>query len=198
MPLLAFQQTDSNAQEKSIMKQYLAKYWWVFLLRGIFGVLFGVLAFAMPGLTLATLVIVWGAYAFADGIFSLWSAASGSTQSDDRWLVGLQGIIGLAAGIITLIMPGATAIGLLIAIAAWSLVIGVLQIAAAIKLRKEIEGEFWLGLSGLISILFALFIIARPGEGALAVIWIIGSYALIFGAFLIAFAFRIKGKKQTA
>lgn len=180
------------------MKQYLAKYWWVFLLRGIFGVLFGVLAFVLRGLTLATLVLVWGAYAFADGIFSLWSAASGSTQSDDRWLVGLQGIIGLAADIITLIMPGATAIGLLIAIAAWSLVIGVLQIAAAIKLRKEIEGEFWLGLSGLISIFFALFIIARPGEGALAIIWIIGSYSLIFGIFLIAFAFRIKGRGQTA
>lgn len=176
------------------MKRYLAKYWWVFLLRGIFGILFGILAFAMPGITLATLVIVWGAYAFADGIISLWSAATGSTHGDDRWLVGLQGVVGLAAGIITLIMPGATAIGLLIAIAAWSLVVGVLQIAAAIKLRKEIEGEFWLGLSGLVSILFAMFIIARPGSGALAVIWILGTYAIIFGVFLIAFAFRIKGK----
>jgi uncharacterized membrane protein HdeD (DUF308 family) len=181
-----------------MMKQYLAKYWWVFLLRGIFGIIFGILAFVMPGITLATLVIVWGAYAFVDGIFSLWSAASGSAHGDDRWLVGLQGVIGLAAGIITLIMPGATAIGLLIAIAAWSLVVGVLQIAAAIKLRKEIEGEFWLGLSGLISVLFGLFVIARPGEGALAVIWIIGSYALIFGIFLVAFAFRIKGREQTA
>ena len=139
-----------------------------------------------------------GAYAFADGIFSLWSAASGSAHGDDRWLVGLQGVIGLAAGIITLIMPGATAIGLLIAIAAWSLVVGVLQIAAAIKLRKEIEGEFWLGLSGLLSVLFGLFIIARPGEGALAVIWVIGGYALVFGIFLVAFAFRIKGRGQTA
>jgi uncharacterized membrane protein HdeD (DUF308 family) len=98
-----------------------------------FRIIFGILAFVMPGITLATLVIVWGAYAFADGIFSLWSAASGSAHGDDRWLVGLQGVIGLAAGIITLIVPAATAIGLLIAIAAWSLVVGVLQIAAAIK-----------------------------------------------------------------
>ena len=180
------------------MKQYLAKYWWVFLLRGIFSVIFGILAFVMPGLTIATLVIVWGAYALVDGVFSLWASATGGTKADDHWLVGLQGLIGLAAGIITLIMPGVTALGLLIAIAAWSLVVGVLQIAAAIKLRKEIEGEFWLGLSGLISILFGLFIIARPGEGALAVIWIIGSYALIFGVFLVAFAFRIKGRGQTA
>ncbi len=176
------------------MKQYLAKYWWIFLLRGIFSVIFGVLAFVMPAITLATLVIIWGAYAFTDGIIALWSAASGSTHSDDRWLVGLQGVIGLAAGVITLVMPGATALGLLIAIAAWSLVVGALQIVAAIKLRKEIEGEFWLGLSGLISILFAFFIMARPGEGALAVIWLIGAYALVFGVFLIAFAFRIKGK----
>ena len=180
------------------MKQHLAKYWWVFLLRGIFSVIFGILAFVMPGLTIATLVIVWGAYALVDGVFSLYASATGGTKADDHWLVGLQGLIGLAAGIITLIMPGVTALGLLIAIAAWSLVVGVLQIAAAIKLRKEIEGEFWLGLSGLISILFGLFIIARPGEGALAVIWIIGSYALIFGVFLVAFAFRIKGRGQTA
>ncbi|HEX7110731.1 MAG TPA: HdeD family acid-resistance protein [Aestuariivirga sp.] len=180
------------------MKQYLAKYWWIFLLRGIFSVIFGVLAFVMPGLTIATLVIIWGAYALVDGVFSLWASATGGTKPGDHWLVGLQGLIGLAAGIITLIMPGVTALGLLIAIAAYSLVVGVLQIAAAIKLRQEIEGEFWLGLSGVISILFGMFIIARPGEGALAVIWIIGTYALIFGVFLVSFAFRIKGRGQTA
>jgi uncharacterized membrane protein HdeD (DUF308 family) len=95
-------------------------------------------------------------------------------------------------------MPGVTALGLLIAIAAYSLVVGVLQIAAAIKLREEIEGEFWLGLSGLVSVLFGMFIIARPGEGALAVIWIIGAYAILFGVFLISFAFRIKGHGQAA
>jgi len=180
------------------MKKYLAKYWWVFLLRGLFSVIFGVLAFVMPGLTIATLVIVWGAYALVDGIFALYASATGGTKPGDHWLVGLQGLIGLAAGVITLIMPGVTALGLLIAIAAYSLVVGVLQIAAAIKLREEIEGEFWLGLSGLVSILFGMFVIARPGEGALAVIWIIGGYAIIFGVFLISFAFRIKGHGQTA
>lgn len=179
------------------MRQYLAKYWWIFLLRGIFAVIFGILAFAMPGITLATLVILWGAYAFADGIVSLYTAIAGTTHGDDRWLVGLQGVIGVVAGLITFFFPMATAIGLLIAIAAWSLVIGVLQIVAAIKLRKEIEGEFWLGLSGLISILFGFFIMARPGAGALAVIYIIGAYAIVFGVFLIAFAFRVKGHAGT-
>ena len=180
------------------MKNYLAKYWWIFLLRGIFSIVFGVLAFTMPGLTIATLVLVWGAYALVDGLVALYASATGGTKPGDHWLVGMQGLIGLAAGILTLLMPGVTALGLLIAIAAYSLVVGVLQIAAAIKLREEIEGEFWLGLSGLVSILFGMFIIARPGEGALAVIWILGGYAVIFGVFLISFAFRIKGHGQTA
>jgi uncharacterized membrane protein HdeD (DUF308 family) len=179
------------------MKQFLAKHWWIFLLRGIFGVVFGILAFTLPLLTLATLIIVWGAYAFVDGIVALWAALTGQTDHEHRWLLGLQGLIGVVAGIITFIVPAATGLGLLILIAAWSLAIGVLQIVTAIRLRKEITGEFWLGLSGLISVLFAFFVIARPGEGALAIVWIIGSYALIFGIVLIAFAFRVKGAATT-
>ncbi|MFT3989269.1 HdeD family acid-resistance protein [Aestuariivirga sp.] len=180
------------------MHKYLSQYWWVFLLRGVLAVIFGILTFAMPHIALASLVIVWGAYAFVDGIFALWSAIAGTTHGDDRWLVGLQGVVGIIAGIITLVMPAITAIGLLIAIAAWILVVGVLQLVAAIKLRKEIEGEFWLGLSGVISILFAFFLIARPDQGALALIWTIGIYAVIFGVALIAFAFRIKSKGSAA
>jgi uncharacterized membrane protein HdeD (DUF308 family) len=180
------------------VKNYLAKYWWIFLLRGFFSIIFGIFAFTMPGLTIATLVLVWGAYAFVDGLVALYASATGGTKPGDHWLVGMQGLIGLAAGILTLLMPGATALGLLIAIAAYSLVVGVLQIAAAIKLREEIEGEFWLGLSGLVSVLFGMFVIARPGDGALAVIWIIGGYAIAFGVFLISFAFRIRGHGQTA
>jgi uncharacterized membrane protein HdeD (DUF308 family) len=174
------------------MKSYLSQYWWVYLLRGLFAILFGVLAFVMPAITLASLVIVWGAYALADGAVALWSAITGKAYGEDRWLVGLQGIIGVIAGVITLILPGATALGLLIVIAAWILVIGVLQVAAAIKLRKDIEGEFWLGLSGVLSVLFAFFLIARPGDGALALVWTIGIYAIIFGVSLVAFSFRIR------
>jgi uncharacterized membrane protein HdeD (DUF308 family) len=164
------------------------------LLRGIFAVIFGVLAFVFPKLTIASLVLVWGAYALADGIIALIAAISGKTESDDRWLVGLQGVIGLAAGVITLLMPGVTAIGLLIAIAAWSLAVGVLQIVSAIRLRKEIEGELWLGLSGLLSIVFAFFVIARPGQGALAIVWVIGAYALVFGIMMIILAFRVRSR----
>ena len=174
------------------MRRYMAKYWWVFLVRGLLGIVFGVLAFVMPVITLATLVIVWGAYAFTDGIVALWAAITGNTDNDNRWLVGLQGVIGVAAGVLTFVMPVVTGLGLLMLIAAWSLAVGVLQLVAAVKLRKEITSELWLGLSGLVSILFAFFVIARPGEGALAVIWIIGSYSIIFGVILVAFAFRVR------
>lgn len=174
------------------MKRYMATHWWIFLLRGILGILFGVLAFAMPGITLASLVLVWGAYAFTDGIFALWSAVFGSSDNDNCWLVGLQGVIGVAAGVIAFIMPMVTGLGLLMVIAAWSMAVGVLQIVAAVRLREEITNELWLGLSGLVSILFAFFVIARPGEGALATIWIIGAYSTVFGVTLIAFAFRVR------
>jgi uncharacterized membrane protein HdeD (DUF308 family) len=175
------------------MTSFLSKYWWTFLLRGLLAIAFGILAFVNPAITLASLVLVWGAYALADGVISLYSLITGQTDSD-RWLVGLQGVIGVAAGLITLFKPGVTALGLLIFIAAWSLATGVLQIVTAIRLRKEITGEFWMALSGVISVLFAFFILASPEAGALALIWIIGTYALIFGVFLVAFAFRIKGR----
>jgi uncharacterized membrane protein HdeD (DUF308 family) len=178
------------------MKKLLAKYWWVFLLRGLFAVIFGILAFVLPGLTLASLVLVWGAYAFADGVVSLVSAFTGDRDTDDRWYLGLQGVVGVIAGIITFLFPAATAIGLLIAIAAWTLVIGILQIFTAIRLRKEMTGEFWLGLSGLLSIIFAFYLIARPGEGALALVWVIGAYAVVFGVILVAFAFRIRNFRE--
>jgi uncharacterized membrane protein HdeD (DUF308 family) len=180
------------------MRRYLSQYWWVFLLRGLFGILFGILAFIMPGITLATLVLVWGIYAFADGVVALYSAITGKTHGNDRWLIGLQGVFGVLAGVITIFLPAITAMGLLIAIAAWLLIIGVLQIVAAIKLRKEIEGEFWLGLSGALSVLFAIYLMLRPGEGALALIYIIGIYAIIFGIMLVAFAFRIRTKGVVA
>jgi len=174
------------------MQGFLAKHWWVFLLRGIFAVAFGIMAIAWPGVTAVSLVWVIGIYLFADGIVSLATAISGQVHGDDRWLVALQGVVGIVIGLICFFMPGVSAMGLLLAIAAWSLVVGVLQIIAAIRLRKEISNEFWLGLSGLISILFAFFLIARPGEGILAVIYIVAFYAILFGVFLIAFSLKVR------
>ena len=174
------------------MRAFLSRYWWVFLVRGIVAILFGILAFALPGITLASLVLVIGAYMLVDGALALWAAVTGQTAIENRWLVGLQGVLGVAVGVLTFLMPGITAIGLLVFIVAWALAVGVLQIVAAIVLRKEIEGEFWLGLSGVLSLLFAILVMANPDQGAIAVIWAIGAYAIIVGAMLIAFSLGIR------
>ncbi len=174
------------------MRAFLSRYWWVFLVRGIAAMLFGILAFALPGITLASLVLVIGAYMLVDGALALWAAVTGQTAIENRWLVGLQGVLGVAVGVLTFLMPGITAIGLLVFIVAWALAIGVLQIVAAIVLRKEIEGEFWLGLSGVLSLLFAILVMANPDQGAIAVIWAIGAYAIVVGAMLIAFSLGIR------
>lgn len=175
------------------MMEFCASRWWLFLLRGAFAILFGIFAFIMPGLTLATLVLVWGAYAFADGAISLIGAILGRTGGDDRWIVGLQGLIGLIAGLIVMSMPGMTALGLLMVIAAFTLVVGVMQVFGAIRMRHEMEHAGWLALSGVASVVFALFVMANPGAGALALVWMIGLYSMGFGAVLVAFAFRLKG-----
>jgi uncharacterized membrane protein HdeD (DUF308 family) len=167
----------------------LVRYWWTVALRGLFAVLFGLMAFIWPGLTLATLVILFGAYSFVDGVFALFAAV----QHRDRfWALLIEGIAGIAAGIVTLFMPGITAIALLYVIAAWAIVTGVFEIIAAVRLRKVLQGEALLILSGIASIVFGGLLLFRPGAGALAMAWIIGSYALVFGVLLIALGFRLR------
>ncbi len=171
----------------------LAKHWWVFLLRGVVAIIFGFAAFGWPGLTIATLIILFGAYAFVDGIFLTVSAISGWSHIEDPWLILLEGLIGIGIGAVTFHSPAITGLGLLIYIAAWSLATGVLEIASAMRLRKEISGEFWLLLSGIVSILFAIVLMWFPMAGALGLVWIIGAYAIAFGVMLIALAFRLRG-----
>jgi len=162
------------------------------LLRGIAAIIFGILAFVWPGVTLLTLVFLWGAYAFVDGVFSLWAAISGRVAVAPRWWLAVVGIAGIIAGILTFAWPGITAGILLLFIAAWAIVIGALEVWGAIQLRKEIEGEWWLILSGLLSIAFGVILIVQPGAGALALAWLIAWYAILFGCTLIAFAFRLR------
>lgn len=181
-----------------MMQEFCASRWWLFALRGVFGVVFGFLALVMPGVTLATLVLLFGAYSFADGAVSLGGAITGRSGGDDRWITGLQGLLGIIVGLVTLFMPGVTALGLLFAIAAWMLVVGVMQLFGAIRMRQEMEGAGWLALSGLVSIIFAVMIVSSPGSGALAVVWIIGMASMAFGATLVGFAFRLRKKGQAA
>jgi len=176
------------------MLRFIARNWWMLVLRGACAILFGVLAFTWPGVTLGALVLLWGVYAFADGILAFAAAFSGAAGTP-WWVLILEGLVSIAAAAAAVLYPGITAIVLLYVIAAWAIVTGVFEIAAAIQLRKEIEGEIWLGLAGLASIFFGLALFARPGAGALAVVWIIGAYAIVFGALLVALGFRVKALK---
>ncbi len=177
----------------------LADNWWLLLLRGIAAIAFGVLAFLWPDLTLLTLTYMWGFYAIADGVLALWAAIAGKGgEIAPRWWLTVVGIAGILAGLLAFVWPGMTALVLLMFIASWAIVIGVLQIWGAIRLRKEIEGEWLLGLSGLLSLAFGVIMIARPGTGALAVVWLIGWFAILVGCVYIALAFQLKKYKRSA
>lgn len=175
-----------------ITLQVLAGRWWLVLLRGIVAILFGVLAFAWPGLTILTLVVFYGAFAFADGILAIGGAIAGKGPTSARWWLVLSGVLGIAVGAIALLSPGAVAVALLIFIAAWSIALGVMQIVAAIQLRKEIEHEWLLILSGVVSVLFGGVLLFQPVAGALAVVWMIAAYAIVSGIVYIAWSLRLK------
>ena len=177
----------------------LAENWWLLLLRGIAAIAFGALAFVWPGITLLALTLMWGFYAIADGVLALWAAiASKGGEIAPRWWLAVVGIAGILAGALTFVWPGMTALVLLMFIASWAIVIGVLQIWGAIRLRKEIEGEWLLGLSGLLWVAFGVIMFVQPGAGALALIWWIGSFAILAGCVYIALAFQLKKYKRPA
>ena len=148
------------------MMKVLARNWWALALRGLFAILFGVAAFAWPNLTLAALVILFGAYALVDGVFALVTAVRAAEAHERWWLFVLEGLAGIVVGIITFIWPGITALVLLYLIAWWALITGVFEIAAAIRLRKQIRQEWTLVLGGLASVVFGLLLFYRPGARA--------------------------------
>ena len=174
-----------------LLEQVAHNWGWV-TLRGVVAVLFGLMAFAWPGLTLATLVLVWGAFALADGVLSLVAAFRGGESGRPFWSLAIVGLLGIAAGVLAWAWPGVTALVLLMFIAAWAIVMGAFQIAAAIRLRKEIEGEWLLVFGGVASVVFGALLMARPGAGALALAWLIAAYAVVFGVALVLLAFRVR------
>jgi len=172
-------------------------HWWGFVLRGAVAVLFGALTFLSPGMALLTLVFLFGAYALVEGACNIAAAIQkqeGRRQS--RWVLLLEGVVSVVAGLLACFVPGLTALSLLYLIAAWWLVTGVLKIATAIRLRHEIKGEWLLVLSGALSIAFGLLLMAFPGAGALAVALWIGAYAIVFGALLIALGVKLRSRAR--
>jgi uncharacterized membrane protein HdeD (DUF308 family) len=172
----------------------MAQYWWAFVLRGLAAIIFGILAYVWPGITLTALVLLFGAYALWDGVFALIGAFR--SQGDRRWSLILEGIVGIAAGLLTFLWPGAATFALLYIIAGWAVVTGILEIIAAIRLREVIEGEWLLLLSGLLSVLFGIVIAFWPAAGLLAITWIIGAYAVAFGILLVVLGFRLRNLRR--
>jgi uncharacterized membrane protein HdeD (DUF308 family) len=175
-----------------MLLETLKRHWWVPVLRGVVAIIFGMMAFVYPGLTVAVLVTLFGAWVLVDGIFRV-IGAIGHRSSDEEWGFDLIiGILGIIIGFLTFHAPAITALALVIYIAAWTLMIGATEIAVAIKLRREIKGEWLLILMGLASIIFAVLLLWNPIPGALALVWLIGSYAIVFGVLGIIFGFRLR------
>jgi uncharacterized membrane protein HdeD (DUF308 family) len=181
----------SPAPAGALILPALARYWWLILLRGIAAIIFGVLAFIWPGITLVTLVLFWGAFTLVDGILALAHAIMGGNVGS-RWWLALIGVLGIVVGLLTFLMPGVTALVLLVFIATWAIVLGVFQIVGAIRLRKEIDNEWTLGLGGAISVLFGAILLIAPGAGAIGLIWAIAAYAIVFGILLVMAALKLK------
>lgn len=182
------------------LMNFLERNWWVLLVRGIAAITFGIAAFVWPTLTVAVLVMLFGAWVLVDGIFGVIDSIRYRDRMKHWWLWLLEGVLGIVVGALTLLMPGVTAYVLLIFIAAWAIVGGVLRIIAAIRLREQIEGEWLWGLSGAISVLFGIALVVMPGAGILSLIWLIGFWAVLFGVLCILLAFRLRkaGRESSA
>jgi uncharacterized membrane protein HdeD (DUF308 family) len=192
-----------NAIEGGLMRipivdvETLSENWWVVAIRGLAGILFGVFTLLAPAISLAALVLVFGAWAFVDGVLAIVTAARRHGTSDRWWMLLLEGFAGVAIGLITLFVPGITALLLLYLIAARALITGVLQLVAAVRLRKAVSGEWLLVLGGLASVAWGLLLIIFPGPGALALVLWIGAFSFVFGALMLALAFRLRSLGRT-
>lgn len=174
----------------------IARNWWSLVIRGLVGILFGIITFAWPGITFAALVIVFAAYAAADGIFSLVGAVR-AAQAHERWgaLVFL-GVTGIAAGVATVLWPEITAFVLVSLIGAWAIVTGVFEIAAAVRLRRYIRGEWLLALSGIASLVFGVLIMIAPLAGAIVIAFWVGAYALVSGVMLVSLGIKLRSWRR--
>ncbi|MGN6697209.1 MAG: HdeD family acid-resistance protein [Thermomicrobiales bacterium] len=175
------------------MLDILSRHWWLLALRGVIAIIFGICALIWPGLTLTVLVLLFGAYALVDGIFAVIAGIRAVGRAANWWVLLLEGILGIIFGLLTFAWPGITALVLLVFIAVWAVLTGIMEIVTAIQLRREIQGEWLLALSGVLSIIWGIILFVRPGAGALAIAWLIGVFAILFGISLIALAYRLRG-----
>ncbi len=172
------------------MTDYLYQNRWLLGLRGVLAIIFGVLAFIWPGMTAIVLVFLFAAYAILDGILTIAASVRNRAANDRWWVLLLEGIVDIAAGVIAFLFPGLAAIVLVFMIAIWAIITGLLELVTAIRLRREITNEWALGLAGVVSIILGIIMIVNPGAGLIGLVWAIGGYAIIFGILMIVLAIR--------
>ncbi len=175
----------------------LTRNWWMWLIRGIAAVIFGVLAWLWPGLTWITIAILFGAYAFVDGIFAIVATFRAAETGQRWWPFLIEGIVGILIAAITFYDIRITLLALYFTIAAWAFLTGIFEIVAAVQLRKLIANEIWLIIGGIASIAFGVLMVLFPLAGALAIIWLIAAYAIVFGFIMIGFSLRLRAHAQT-
>jgi uncharacterized membrane protein HdeD (DUF308 family) len=174
------------------MKSTLSQNWWLLALRGVLAILFGVLVWFWPVAAWIVVVASFAAFALLDGVVAIMAAIKGQPKRAWWWALVAEGVLGISAGVFALVLPGLTQLALLFLIAYWSIITGIFQIVAAIRLRKEIKGEWLFGLSGVLSVLFGVGVVFMPVAGALAIAWLIAAYSIAFGVLLVALAFRLR------
>jgi len=178
------------------MLNMLTRNWWLFALRGVLAICFGILAIIWPQQTVLVLVLLFGAYALADGIFSLYAGIASHRYFERWWAELLEGVAGIGVGVLTFIWPAITTHVLLYLVAVWAVVTGIFEILAAIQLRRLITGEWALILSGLLSVVFGVLLFAYPAAGIVTLVWLVGVYAIAFGIMLIILAFRLRSLRH--
>jgi uncharacterized membrane protein HdeD (DUF308 family) len=186
----------ATGQEVIVAARFENRTWGGLALRGVVAVLFGILAFARPGMTAVGLVYLFGAYVLFDGIFAIAASVDVAQLKGRWWPLLLVGIVGIVIGVIAFTNPRAMAAGLIYYIAFWAIFTGILEVAGAIRLRSVVEGEWRLAVAGLLAIAFGILVAARPGAGLLSLLWLMGAFAIIFGVLEIGLAFRLRGVQQ--
>jgi len=175
------------------MLSSITRNWWLVALSGALAVLFGVAAFVWPGMTFEVLVLLFGAYAFVDGIVWLGFGLLAAGSEERWWPLVLGGIVGIATGVLTFAQPATMGLALVYVVGAWAIVTGLLTIVAAVRLRDAISNEWLMGFSGVLSIIFGVLVLAQPNAGALTLVFLFGFYAILAGIAQISLGIRLRG-----
>ncbi len=174
----------------------LSPYWWAFVGRGVFAIVYIIIAIAWPGITIANLILLFGAYVFIDGLILTFKAIRNWHAKEDRWLLLLEGLLGIGIGLLTFIGSKITIRILFFYIMAWSLGTGVLKIVEAIRLRKELADEWWMLMSGFVSILLAFLLMFFFDVGTVGLAYLVVVYAIVYGIFLTTLGFKLRKARK--